>query len=59
MLDKDSPLVTYDIPSGAVDALCEALRAAITSDEAGGRVNLLFSAEAEGVRVNSDLPREG
>jgi hypothetical protein len=59
VLDKDSPLVTYDITSGAADGLCEALRATITSDAVGVRVNLLLSQQAEGVRVVSRLPREG
>ncbi|NLG29314.1 MAG: hypothetical protein GX557_15500 [Chloroflexi bacterium] len=59
VLDKEAPLVTYDITSGAVDGLCEARRTAITSDEAGVHVNLLFSHEAEGVTVRSALPRDG
>ena len=58
-IDRDAPLVTYDITSGAVDGLCEARWAAVTRDETAIWVNLLFSREAEGMRVVSYLSREG
>ena len=38
---------------------CEALSSIITSDAAGVRINLLFSHEAEGVRLTSYLSRTG
>ncbi len=59
LLHRDATIATYDITSGAVDGICESLWSIITSDNAGLRVNLLLSHEAEGVRVTSHLSREG
>jgi hypothetical protein len=59
LASSEAGLVVYDITSGAVDGLCEALNAIITIDQASVRVNLLLSHEAHGVRVTSRLSREG
>ena len=59
LLNLDATIATYDITSGAVDGMCEALSSIITSDGAGVRINLLFSHEAEGVRLTSHLSRSG
>jgi hypothetical protein len=59
LLHLDATIATYDITSGAVDGMCEALSSIITSDAAGVRINLLFSHEAEGVRLTSHLSRTG
>ncbi|MBI4531933.1 MAG: hypothetical protein HY709_10500 [Candidatus Latescibacteria bacterium] len=55
----DNSLVVYDITSGAVDGLCEALWAAVTQDETIIWVNLLLSREMEDISVISFLPRDG
>jgi len=59
LVAPDAPIVTFDITSGAVDGLCEALFSCLTEDEAGVRVNLLFSRCACGVRVRSGLSARG
>lgn len=59
LASSEAGLVVYDITSGAVDGLCEALNAAITLDQAAVRVNLLLSHEAHDVRVTSHLSKEG
>jgi len=59
LIEPTASLVTYDITSGAADGLCEAPWAAITRDDAAVWVNLLFSHEAEGVRVESHLSGDG
>jgi len=59
LVSPDAPIVTYDITSGAVDGLCEALLAAVTRDAMGARVNLLLSRRLEGTCVDSGLSREG
>ena len=59
LLRPDATITTYDITSGAVDGMCEALSSIITSDDAGVRINLLFSHEAEGVRLTSHLSQTG
>ena len=59
LLNPDATIATYDITSGAVDGLCEAFSSIITSDDAGIRINLLFSHEAEGARVTSHLSQTG
>ena len=55
----DGRITTYDITSGAVDALCEAWRSIITESEEGIRVNLLLSCARKEVRVKSSLSGEG
>jgi len=55
----DVPIVTYDITSGAVDALIEAWHAIVTDDASGIRINLLLTCERHGVRIVSHLPKEG
>jgi hypothetical protein len=42
-----------DIVGGAVGSLCEAWREAVTSDDSGHHVNLLFDRETDAVRVES------
>ena len=42
-----------DIVGGAVGSLCEALRHAVRTDEAGHHVNLLFDHETDAVKVES------
>lgn len=59
LLNPDATITTYDITSGAVDGLCEAFSSIITSDDVGIRINLLFSHEAEEVRVTSHLSQTG
>jgi hypothetical protein len=59
LLHLDATIATYDITSGAVDGMCEALSSIITSDDAGVRINLLFSHEAQGVHLTSDLSQTG
>ena len=59
LLRPDATITTYDITSGAVDGMCEALSSIITSDDAGVRINLLFNHEAEGVRLTSHLSQTG
>jgi len=59
LYDEAGPIVTYDITSGAADALCEVWRAIAGQDSAGIRVNLLLDVEADDIRVESLLPREG
>ena len=59
LLTPEATIMTYDITSGAVDGLCEAMLGAVTRDETAVWVNLLFSREGEGVRIRSDLSREG
>ena len=59
LLNPDAALTTYDITSGAVDGMCEALGAIISSEDVGVRINLLFSYEAEDVRVISHLSKDG
>jgi len=59
LVAPDAPIVTYDITSGAVDGLCEALRAAAIVGAAGARVNLLLNRNANGIHVRSQLPSAG
>ena len=59
LLDGNAPLTTYDITSGAVDGLCEARKAMATCISGVPRVHLLFSGEAAGMRIESDLPARG
>jgi hypothetical protein len=59
LVDGNSPLTTYDIISGAVDGLCEARRALATCRDGVPRVHLLFSGEAAGLIVESDLSAAG
>ena len=59
LLHLDATIATYDITSGAVDGMCEALSSIITSDDAGVRINLLFSHEAQGVHLTSHLSQTG
>ena len=58
-LDAGASLMTFDITSGAVDGLCEALWACAVQDEAAVRVNLHFDCRIPGLRVRSELSREG
>jgi len=58
-VEDTAPLCIYDITSGAADALCEARRGALEVDDAVVRINLLFSADRDGARVQSDLVRTG
>lgn len=58
-LDAGASLMTFDITSGAVDGLCEALWACAVRDEAAVRVNLHFSCRIPELRVCSQLSREG
>jgi hypothetical protein len=55
----DVAIVTYDVTSGAVDALVETWNAAIIEDVARIYVNLLLTCHRNGVRVTSHLPEEG
>ena len=57
--DIHKGLVTYDITSGAVDALCEAWQTIITKDTRGIRINLIFNCQRKGVYVKSFLSGEG
>ena len=59
LYSADGQLATYDITSGAVDALCEAWHALCAEDPLGVRANLLFDCERNGIRIRSTLPREG
>ena len=59
MLEKNAPLTTYDITSGAVDGLCESQRALATCASGVPRLHLLFSGAAAGLRIESELPRDG
>lgn len=55
----DAGIYTYDIVSGAVDALCETYRATVHEDFQGVRIHLLLSTEMDKVSIKSFLPREG
>lgn len=58
-VEATAPLCIYDITSGAADALCEAWRSSLETSAGEVRVNLLFTAERDGVKVRSELSRAG
>jgi hypothetical protein len=48
-----------DLAGGAVQSLCEAWEAGITTDQAGEHVNLFFSRDTAALSLRSWLPEEG
>ena len=59
LLNPDAALVTYDITSGAVDGMCEALSTIIDSKDVDVRLNLLFNHELQDLQVVSHLCEAG
>lgn len=59
MWQPESSICTYDITSGAVDALCETWKAIVSEGAAGIRIQLLLTGQAPGVTVRSFLSGEG
>jgi len=59
LYDVNGPLSTYDVTSGAVDALCESWHWLVSEDPLGLRVNMLFGCEKESVVVKTALPAAG
>lgn len=59
LFSPNESLMVYDITSGAVDGLCEALVATVMRDETAVWVNLLVNRESEDVSVVSSLSKDG
>ncbi len=57
--DCDRVITIYDVTAAAVEALCAAWHAIVTEDDAGIRINLLFSHQRKGLTIKSSLPHEG
>jgi hypothetical protein len=59
LYQPDAPIVTYDVTSGAVDALCETYKNIWTEDSAGLHVNLLITSKHKDARMKSFLSGQG